>query len=585
MSPPDPTTRATVIKGAAAPATVPVVTTAAMTAKAATPTAAATAAPTIRDIGPAGAAGDADADARSAQARRRWSRQIATLGLLAGAATILFGSFWLLDFYVTGSWVGARGRTGPLDLLLAFDISTLQNALAGLSQVIVAVLGIAITVVSIIVQLSATRYSSRIAALFFRDRSNLTIMGFFVVACINAVWVSVAFTSHYVPRATVGLTLALVTGSLLLLIPYFAHVFDFLDPEKIIARIGQKTLDAALGRGSTARIRPAGRQAIATASMEHLADIAVNALAQKDKVIASGAVAALRRLLVSYLGGKSDLSPAWFRLAPKIRDSPDFIALAGDSLAELERQRVWLEWKGLRHLWTAFLEALKHLPEMAHVVAIETRYIGEAALAMGDDAVVGVTLKFFNTYLRAALNARDVRAAYNILNQYRQLGERVLRTGRGALSIEIARHLKYYGQTAHGLGLGFVTETAAHDLSALCERAFEQNSPAHDDLLRVFLEVDKEAETDAEEKALRGVRKAQVKLATYYLLHGAPTHAHTIAQDMQHESPVRLASLHAELDAVSTKDFWEVSDRGVNFDYLDGPRKQQLAPFFAGIRR
>ena len=66
----------------------------------------------------------------------------------------------------------------------------MQNALGNLSQVIAAVLGIVITVVSIVVQLAATRYTSRVADLFFRDRINLGVMGFFVVACIKALWVS-----------------------------------------------------------------------------------------------------------------------------------------------------------------------------------------------------------------------------------------------------------------------------------------------------------------------------------------------------------------------------------------------------------
>ena len=35
-----------------------------------------------------------------------------------------------------------------------------------------------------------------------------------------------------------------------------------------------------------------------------------------------------------------------------------------------------------------------------------------------------LAVKFMNTYLRATLNARDVRTAYNVLNQYRQLAER-----------------------------------------------------------------------------------------------------------------------------------------------------------------
>ena len=41
----------------------------------------------------------------------------------------------------------------------------------------------------------------------------------------------------------------MATASLLLLVPYFAYVFDFLDPEKVIARIGEQTLE----RGDRAR--------------------------------------------------------------------------------------------------------------------------------------------------------------------------------------------------------------------------------------------------------------------------------------------------------------------------------------------
>ena len=59
------------------------------------------------------------------------------------------------------------------DLLFSFDVNAMQQALAGLSQVVVAVLDIAITVASIVVQLSATRYTPRVADMFFRDRTNI----------------------------------------------------------------------------------------------------------------------------------------------------------------------------------------------------------------------------------------------------------------------------------------------------------------------------------------------------------------------------------------------------------------------------
>ena len=95
---------------------------------------------------------------------------------------------------------------------------------------------------SIVVQLAATRYTSRIADMFFRDRTNLAIMGFFVVACIDAVWLSLAVSGKYVPRATVVMTLIMVTGSLLVLVPYFAHVFDFLDPEDRDSKVNLELL-------------------------------------------------------------------------------------------------------------------------------------------------------------------------------------------------------------------------------------------------------------------------------------------------------------------------------------------------------
>ena len=158
-----------------------------------------------------------------------------------------------------------------------------------------------------------------------------------------------------------------------------------------------------------------------------------------------------------------------------------------------------------------------------------------------------------------------------------------MRKGHGDLVLKIGRHLAYYGQLAHRAKLGFLTETVAHDLAVLCERAFEHKSDCHDELLGVFLEVDKEPETPSEEQTLRGVRKAQVKLATFYLAHGAGPSADRIAADMHGEKPERLRSIRAELLAVTERDFWEVTDRGVNFDYLGEARKEKLDEFFARL--
>jgi hypothetical protein len=542
-----------------------------------------------------------------------WRRRFpAGIGIVLGISCVLFAGFWLLDVAFFGRRMPAAQHLGAWRLLVDLDPETLQNALGSLAQVVVAVLGIAITVVSIVVQLAATRYTPRIAEMFFRDKKNLSIMGFFVVACINAVWISIVVTNGFVPRATVAMTTVVVTASLLMLIPYFAYVFAFLDPEKVIARIGHQVLDAVLARGAARRDRNDLdlRQASCVAGLEHLSDIAVNTVAQKDKIIASGAVTALREFAVKYLKEKGALPAEWFVLGSRIHGNPDFIALAPDSLRSLEQKKVWVEWKVLHHFRSVFSESLEHLPELAHVVAIETRYIAEEALRHSDREVMVLAIRYFNTFLRSALNQRDVRACYNIFHQYRLLAEHMMRKGRSRvesppalpaahhggrewepsqgshfsdLVVEIGRCLAYYGQTAHKADLSFVTETAAHDLAVLCERAYDHDIGCHDTLLGIFLEVDKEAETDAQEKTLRGVRKAQVKLATFYMSKNDLAHADRICADMRGEKPARLASIRAELGAVNEKQFWEVTDRGVNFDYMDPTRKEKLDDFFARV--
>ncbi len=528
-----------------------------------------------------GRVSDGAARKNGATPERRRLGLLGAMWLLAGAALVFFGVFWALDLLIAGR--ASALRTGGIELFLSFDTETLQNTLGSLAQIIVAVLGIAITVVSIVVQLASTRYSSHIAGMFFRDRTNLTVMGFFVIACIDVVWVSLGVHGDFVPRVSVVVSLVVLSGSLLVLIPYFAYVFDFLDPSRVVARIGEATLastDAAQDGVAHSGLL-LQHQSAAAANLERLADVAVNSISQKDKVIAAHVVATFRHVLISYLGRKKALTPQWFVIRGHLREDSDFVAMAAASHQQIEDDRLWLEWKTLRQLRSIFSEALAHLPEIAHNVAIATRHVGTAAIANDDRPAIALCLKFFNTYLRTALNARDVRAAYNVFNEYRHLGEDIMARGLDPLSREVAGYFKYYAQTAHALGLGFVTETAAYDLSVLCETAYARKAKSHADLLRIFLEIDKEAETKAEEKALRGVRKAQIRLATFYLASGTEEFARTIFEDMRHEDRQRLASIRAELEAVTEKDFWEVTDRGINFDFLDAERKRQLASFFA----
>src|SRR5215471_14544314 len=180
-------------------------------------------------------------------AARTRRNPLVTLAFLAAFAIAVFAALWLIDYFLVDA--ARRGSKGPLAQLIDFDPETMQNALGSLAQVIAAVLGIAITVVSIVVQLAANRYTSRVADMFFRDRINIAVLGFFVVACVEAVWVALSVTKDYVPQATVVATIIMATTSVLLLVPYFAYVFAFLDPTRVIARLGAQTLESAVAGG------------------------------------------------------------------------------------------------------------------------------------------------------------------------------------------------------------------------------------------------------------------------------------------------------------------------------------------------
>jgi hypothetical protein len=260
--------------------------------------------------------------------------------------------------------------------------------------------------------------------------------------------------------------------------------------------------------------------------------------------------------------------------------NPDFVSMAPEVLADVSSRRYWVEMKVLRQYQTLYNEALNKMRDINYVVAISTRRIGELAMKEKNDELVDLVVKFFNTFLRATINARDVRTAYNVLNQYRLFGEDLLDYRDGSRAVEVARYFKYYGRLSFDQKQSFVLETVAYDLCTLNEIAFDRGSKVGRDILRIFLEVDKESETDVQEASLRGVRKAQIKLATYYLLKGDEASAREVHRDMLHEKPERLASIRDELLAVQSREFWEISDRGQNFDYLSPERKGRMLTFF-----
>ncbi|MFS8892471.1 hypothetical protein, partial [Synechococcus sp. R55.2] len=72
---------------------------------------------------------------------------------------------------------------------------------------------------------------------------------------------------------------------------------------------------------------------------------------------------------------------------------------------------------------------------------------------------------------------------------------------------------------------------------------------------------------------------------SFFLSRGREDWARLIYQDMQHEPLARLQSIHQELLSTAAE-FWEFTDRGENFYYLEPalwPYAEQFFRWFQGL--
>lgn len=491
------------------------------------------------------------------------------LALLAATACC-YALLWWIDFGPL------EDPPGPIQL---FGQPDAAETIGGLGEVTVAVLGIVLTVVAIIVELAASRYTPRITELFLRDPINGAVLSFFAVTSALVIATSMSLYGPAYPSTMVRVVVSTMIVSMLSILPYFVYVFDFLTPRSVVRR-----LQARACRGLSLGRRNASpkSQRVLSSGIEQLGDIALNSVQKKEKAIAVSAIAALSIVGRRATEARLSMPARWFDLGDIATSDQDFVSFHPDIIRRINERQIWPQTKVLRQYLSVFSDSLVQLQDVAHMIAIHTRHLAVHAIQHDHPQAATACLHFMHTYFRQAINQRDVRTAYNVFNEYRSLAEDLLALDQGPLVIEIGERFKFYGQLAFSRQLPFILETAAYDLCTLLEVTALRDHPCHDALLEIFLELDREPDGGSlQEASLRGVRKAQLKLATFYLLHGRESLARRIFDDMKHELPSRLASIRHDLEQTQEPEFWEVSDRPVNFDWLAPDQRAQLDVFFA----
>jgi hypothetical protein len=500
------------------------------------------------------------------------------VGLFGVGLVLLLGSA-ALGSHTLGPIVDPFGWLAALDLSHVYDVLS-----GGAAEVIAAVLASAVTVVAIVVELAANRYSHEITRLFLREPVNVIVLGLFVITTLMCVWIGVVLGDSspdaLVPNAAFAITLGLVTLCLLLLVPYIYFVFTFLSPITVIDRICRDAYRVIL------RARPrnvASSQSQVEEAIDELQDVARSAITKSDRGIAMAAVDALAGLVTNYVRVRDRLPPGWFEVTPKVAADPDFVALSAENMEEVRRHGVWLERKVFRRYLSLMGQSAIHARDVANLIGINTRRIA-CDFGRAHPHLLELCIRSFNSYLRTTIGAHDPRTAYFLMNQYRLIAERMLRDGEPDIAVKIAGYLREYGQIAHGVQLSFLLETAAYDIMQMIEHALEHESRAVDPLLDCLLQLDQVIKEEKHEESLLGVRRCQIQLATLFLALGDHSRVERIVADLRGERLERLQRLRDGLLTDDRAQYWELMDRSDNFSYLSPDRRQYLAPLFERLQ-
>ncbi len=492
----------------------------------------------------------------------RWSGALAraTPGFLLVAVTILLVlCFALVD---TNSHHSLAALLRP-DPLAAAGTLGLVGGAEGVT------ISIVIVVVVLGIQMTANRYSPRIIGIFTRNPWNALVLSVSLASILYTFLIRSEIKPDYVPMwsVTAAEVLALVNFGILL--PYVGYIFEVMRAETLVAGLRRRagaTLRRA-GRGGSLRRR---REELLT-SIAQITDIAFGAIQLGDVPVCLLTIDSLRDFLADeYLPAKKQLSADWFRVGhAELGGASDQI------VAEANRGRTWLEYTVL----AAFVDVVGLTPsyrrEAVHAIAMATRSIGVTAIEQGDPEVAELCLRFFNTYLRAALDQKVPSFASATMNEYRRMAIEALEW-RPDLAIDSAIHLIHYGRSFDRAGMPAILGAAAEDVADLAIEGASRDRMVTRRLAQILVHELDEMLPGGRPIGLNGVFKAVVKLALWAMENEETELATITVKGIAAAPPEFVESALHRMETLTSGLFWEVNERVIAFDWVETSLRGQI---------
>jgi hypothetical protein len=454
--------------------------------------------------------------------------------------------------------------------LFALDADSARNLVNLFSRASNQLVGVVFTTVAIAVPLTANMYSLKFLEFFIRDRVNAAMLILAVFAGVNTVVTGFVMSDAFVPRNLIRTQFAVVVLTFTVLFPYLYYLFRFLHPSTLLARLADEVQRQMTTEGRTTAL-PVRRRRLSE-GLEHIANIAVRSVDRLDRNTAIETVHLLEDLAARYAVVKDRLRPEWHAAEPSL-----FLSFSSKAVEEMNESRSWVEMKILSQLRLVVAASLTRTHDVVSAGAKTLRRIGALEAVQKDVPLRELVVEHFNTFVRLAITARDVRSVFILFDQYRILAEELMDEDP-ELAVEIADYFRYYGDVARAAGLTFVVEAVAHDLGALVKHAYETDARAASAVFDRFLAYGDDSGD------LAGVRKAQAILASFFLVSGRAEVAGALRERLRALPPSRLDRITRELLQVRREKYWEVNERRMNLDYVPPEQRERLQELLEDLR-
>jgi uncharacterized small protein (DUF1192 family) len=198
--------------------------------------------------------------------------------------------------------------------------------------------------------------------------------------------------------------------------------------------------------------------------------------------------------------------------------------------------------------------------------------------------VAELCVRFFNTYLRAAINRSAPTFASTIMNEYRRLAIGALES-RPDLAVEAAAHLLRYGRHFDEAGMPAIYGAAAEDVTDLAIEARARNPEVTRQLALLMVRNLLDRIPNARPIGLNGLFKGVAKLTFWAMAAEERDLAHILVEGIATAPPDFIDAALDRMESMQNGLFWEVNERVIAFDWVEQPLRAEIPRLRAALRR